>query len=144
MTSTDIDPHIKRVFEAFDSQDAEQAAAQFTEDGVFVETADEQQFSKTEFREYLAERIFVGFPDYTIIDTDVKTGYEWATVVEYTFRATHEGPLGGRPPTGNTVTLPIVAVITVSRDGITSWRDYLDGERFRDQLTDGELHEDSR
>lgn len=143
MSETDLNRHIERVFEAFDRQDAKQAAAQFAEDGVFVEATDDQTFSKTEFREYLAERIFVGFPDYTVIDTDVKTTYEWATVVEYTFRATHEGPLGERPPSGNRVTLPIVAVITVSNEGITAWRDYVDSERFREQLDDGELRDNS-
>lgn len=136
MRNIDIDPHIQRVLEGFDSQDAEQAAAQFTEDGVFVETADDTTFSKAEFRAYLAERIFVGFPDYSVVERDVLTTHDWATVIEYTFRATHEGPLGERPPTGNTVTLPVVAVITVSEEGITSWRDYVNRDRFREQLAE--------
>lgn len=134
MSKTDIDPHIERVFEAFDNQNAEDAVAEFAEDGVFVETADDEKFSKDEFREYLCDRVFVGFPDYTVVEKRVMSTYDWATVIEYTFQATHEGPLGDIPPTGNTVTLPIVAVITVSDDGVTSWRDYTNSQRFAEQV----------
>lgn len=134
MAQTDIDPRIDRVFEAFDDQDAEKAVAEFADGGVFVETADDNEFSKAEFREYLADRVFVGFPDYSIVEKTVMSTYEWATVIEYTFQATHDGPLGDIDPTGNTVTLPIVAVITITDDGITSWRDYVDGQRFAAQL----------
>jgi limonene-1,2-epoxide hydrolase len=32
------------------------------------------------------------------------------------------------------VTLPIVAVITLAEDGITTWRDYTDSRRLAEQL----------
>lgn len=134
MPNAGLDPRIRRVFEAFDKQDAEAAVAQFADDGIFVETADNETFTRDEFREYLADRVFTAFPDYSVTDTEVLTTYDWATVVEYTFQATHDGPLGETPPTGNTVTLSIVAVITVTDDGIATWRDYTNSERFAKQV----------
>lgn len=134
MTTAGLDPRIERVFTALDTQDAEAVVAEFTDDGVFVETATDETFTGVELREYLADRVFTAFPDYSIIETNARTTYDWATVVEYTFQATHEGPLGEAPPTGNTVTLPIVAVVTLAEDGITTWRDYTDSRRLAEQL----------
>ena len=138
MTTAGLDPRVERVFNALDDQDAEAVVAEITDEGVFIETATDETFTRAEFREYLADRIFTAFPDYSVIETKVLTTYNWATVVEYTFQATHEGPLEiGRsktPPTGNIITLPIVAVITLAEDGITEWRDYVDTQRFAEQL----------
>ena len=101
MTTAGLDPRIERVSNAIDTRDAEAVVAEFTDDGVFVETATDETFTGVELREYLADRVFTAVPDYRITETNARTTYDRATVVEYTFQATHEGPLGGlhRPET---------------------------------------------
>ena len=56
------------------------------------------------------------------------------TAIEGEYVGTHEGPLGGIPATGNSVTVPTMVVIDTSDDGITAWRDYWDGRTFFEQL----------
>jgi steroid delta-isomerase-like uncharacterized protein len=83
-------------------------------------------------REYLVE-VVEAFPD---LRQEIKTVHSRAnpTVIESTFTGTHEGPLEGVPPTGETATVPLVSVIRVSDDGITEWRDFWDQVTFREQL----------
>jgi len=129
-----IDPHIRRVFQAWDDQDADKAVEQFAEGGRFYERGGKEEFSKAELRDYLADYIFYAYPDYSIEETEVLTAHDWATVIEWSFRATFERPLGDTSPTGETVGISIVSVITVSDDGIDSWRDYTDHESYQEQV----------
>lgn len=56
------------------------------------------------------------------------------TAIEWSFHGTQEGEFNGIPPTGETVDAPLVAIITVSDDGITSWTDYWDQMELAEQL----------
>lgn len=96
-----------------------------------------EAFSRAEFHDYLAEGVFELFPDYGVEQIRVLTAHDWATVVEYTFSATHVGEASGTEATGKTITLPIVAGITASDDGITSWRDFFDAQALDEQLERG-------
>jgi hypothetical protein len=106
VTTAGLDPRIERVSKAIETRDAGAVVAEFTDDGVFLGTATDETFTGVELREYLAVRVFTALPDYSITETNARTMCDLATVVEYTFQATHEGPLGGALPTGNTVRLP--------------------------------------
>lgn len=132
-----IDPRIERVFEAWDARDADLAAAQFAPDGRFHEVPRGEDFSREAFRSYLSEGVFSAFPDYSVEEKRVLTSHDWATVIEWTFSGTHEGDVGGTNATGTTVTHPIVSVVTVAEDGITSWRDFFDGQSLDQKLDRG-------
>lgn len=137
MTDATIDARIERVFEALDDRAPDRVIEQFDPEGQFYEMPRGEAFSRAEFRDYLAEVVFELFPDYSIEQKQILTGHDWATVIEYTFSATHEGEVGGTKPSGETVSLPIVAVITVGDDGITSWRDFFDAQALDEQLERG-------
>lgn len=93
-----------------------------------------EEFSRSEFRDYLAAELFETFPDYRVVDRQVCTTDNWATTLRWSFNGTHEGDAGWFEPTGNTVTFPVVSVVTVTRDGITTWRDFFDLEALIEQL----------
>lgn len=134
MSDATTDARIERVFEALDDRDADRVIEQFAPEGRFYEMPRGEAFSRAEFHDYLAEVVFELFPDYSVEQKQVLTAHDWATVVGYTFSATHEGEIRGTEPTGETVSLSIVAVITVSDDGITSWRDFFDAQALDEQL----------
>lgn len=134
MAAKQIDTCIERVFEALDDQDPDRVVEQFAPEGRFYEIPRGEEFARAEFRDYLADMVFEAFPDYSVEQTQVMTAHDWATVVEYTFSATHEGAVKKTDPTGKTVTLPIMAVFTVADDGITSWRDFFDEHALDEQL----------
>lgn len=134
MSEPAIDPRIERVFEAWDAHDADRASEQFAQRGRFYEVPREREFSRAEFRDYLAEGVFELFPDYSVERRRVVTSHDWATVVDWTFSGTHEGAVGGTRPTGKTVSHPIISVITVADDGIISWRDFFDGQALDEKL----------
>lgn len=134
MADAEIDPRVDRVFEASDEHDADAVADAFRSDGTYHEVPRGETFTRSEFRDYLADELFATFPDYRVLDRQILTTAEWATTVRWTFRGTHEGDAGWFEPTGNTVTLPVVSVVTVAEDGISSWRDFFDGQALGDQL----------
>jgi len=123
-----------RVFEAYNRQDAEAAAAEFVPAGTFYEIPRGEEFTKAEFREYLDDIIFVLFPDYTVEESRTVLPYEWATVIEWRFSGTHEGTVGETDPTGDRISVPIVSTVTGSAEGITTWRDFFDPQKLDQQL----------
>lgn len=129
-----MDSRIERVFDAWNDQDADRAVEQFADDGRFYEVPRGEDFSRAEFRAYLAEMVFEVFPDYTVERTEVLVSHDWATVVDWTFSGTHKREVAGIQPTGNSVTLHLVSIITISDEGITSWRDFYDSDTLDEQL----------
>lgn len=134
MSDFEVNPHVDRAFEALDDRDADAVAAEFAPDGTFYEIPRDEAFSKQEFREYLADEVFVTFPDYRVEEWTAVTTADWATTVQWSFAGTHEGRGGWVEPTGNAVSLPVVSVLTVSADGISSWRDFFDPRTLFEQL----------
>lgn len=134
MSGNEVDDRIIRVFEAYSSQDAAGAAAEFADDGTFHEVPRDMVFSKPEYRTYLADAVFEVFPDYTVEHWTAFTTYHWGTLIEWTFSGTHEGNAGDTKPTEGRITLPIVSIVTLSDDGITTWMDFFDSDRLDEQL----------
>jgi steroid delta-isomerase-like uncharacterized protein len=132
MTDADLDPRIERALETFDEHAIDEHMTEFAEGATFVDPVLDEPVSGEDHRAYLLE-VVEAFPD---IQQDVERVLraEEVTVLESTFTGTHEGPLEGVPPTGETATVPLVSVITVSEAGITAWRDYWDQQAFREQL----------
>lgn len=134
MSGGNLEQRIERVFAAYNRQDAEAVAAEFAPDGTFYEVPRGEEFTKTEFQEFLEGAIFEMYPDYQVEESRTLLTYEWATVIEWTFSGTHKGAVDETDPTGNRISLPIVSIVTGSEDGITSWRDFFDPQELDEQL----------
>lgn len=131
-TTADMDPAIARAIEAFNEHDPDGFIAEFAEEGTFFDPVQDHELTKAEQGEYIAE-VLEAFPD---VQTEEKRiiSSEDTTAVEAVFHATHEGEFDGIPPTGETIAVPFVSIITVSDDGIESWRDYWDQQTFAEQI----------
>lgn len=127
-----MDPRVERAIEAFNDHDVEQLLDEMAEDATFTDPL-EEDIAGNELHEYTAE-IFEAFPDIRLEVNRVITGEGGVTAIEGNYLGTHEGPIQGIPPTGNSVAVPTMTVIDVSDDGITSWRDYWDQQTFSEQL----------
>ena len=57
-----------------------------------------------------------------------------AVLVEAVVRGTHEGPLGGLPPTGRAFELPILSIFAFDRDRLVCERVYFDRNTILRQL----------
>lgn len=132
MVDTGMNPHIERAIKAFNDHDVDRLMDQMAEDATFTDPL-EADVSGAELREYTVE-LFEAFPDLRLEVKRVISSDEGVLAIECDYLGTHEGPLEGIPPTGNSVVVPGVTVFDVSDDGITSWRDYWDQETFSEQL----------
>jgi len=131
MVDSDLDPHIQRAMETFNDHDLDRHMAEFADGATFLDPVLDSEVTGDDHRAYLAA-VYDAFPDIRQeVDRVLCPGNP--TVIESTFYGTHRGEIEGIPPTGNSVAVPLVSVITVSEDVITSWRDYWDQQTFRDQ-----------
>ena len=131
-TTTELNSTIERAVEAFNNHDVDGYVTEFTDDATFMDPANPAGLGKAEAREYMAGLID-GFPDVKVgIDRVISS--DEGTALECTFHGTHDGQFMGIPPTGETVDDEFVAIVTVSDDGITSWRDYWDRMALMEQL----------
>lgn len=128
----DLDPRIERALESFNDHDLDSHMGLFAAGATFEDPVLDDPVTGAEHRAYLAE-VIEAFPDVEQeVDRVLASGDP--TVIESTFYGTHEGELDGIPPTGNDVAVSLVSIVSVSADGITSWRDYWDQQAFREQL----------
>ena len=109
---------LQEFVEAWNAQDAEAIAAQFTPDGV------RHQFSMPEAR--LAGRdaitqgvgaIIQAVPDATLEVRSQSLGEDGRVTVEWTFSGTHENDFPGMPASGATFVLPGISLYTLTSDG---------------------------
>lgn len=132
MADSELDPHIERAMETFNDHDLDRHMAEFADGATFVDPVLDEKVTGENHRNYLAE-VIDSFPDIRQeVDRVLCNGDP--TVIESTFYGTHKGEIEGIPPTGNSVAVPLVSIISVSEDGIVSWRDYWDQQTFREQL----------
>jgi steroid delta-isomerase-like uncharacterized protein len=122
--------------EGWNDHDPATVADQFAENGTYVDPNVGEKLQGEEIAEYVAGTI-EGFPDvhfeeHRIMQTDIEG--EFGLVVEWTMHGAHTGPLEGLPPTGNTIVLDGVDVVTISENGIVSIRGYFDQKEFAQQL----------
>jgi len=132
MADPDLDRHVERALATFNDHDIDGHMEAFAEGATFLDPVLDEPVSGEDHREYLLD-VVEAFPDIRQEEARVIAAGE-VTAMESTFAGTHEGPIEGIPPTGNAVEVPLASVITVSDDGITSWRDYWDQQVFREQL----------
>ena len=134
MSQTEVDPHIERVFEALNDHDADGAAEEFAAGGMYYEVPWNREFSRDEFREYFADEMFETFPDYRVEVMKPFTTHNWATTMKWLFSGTQKRAMRGFEPTGKTVSLLVVSVVTISDDGISSWRNFFNMDALDEQL----------
>lgn len=130
--TADLDPVIARATDAFNDHDTERLMAELAENVTFSDPF-QDELTKAELRGYTAD-VFEAFPDVRYEQKRIISADDRATAVEVTIRGTHEGEFDGIPPTGKAVAVPGASIITVSEDGITSWRDYFDRQTYAEQL----------
>lgn len=133
MATSDMGPHVARAVEAFEEHDVDGLMAQFADGGTFVDPLVPDGVGGEEFSEYMADT-FEAFPDIDVEVERVLTDDDGGTALVCTYTGTHTGSMEGVPPTGNAFAVPGVSIVTVSDDGITSWRDYWNEQAFAEQL----------
>jgi steroid delta-isomerase-like uncharacterized protein len=129
--------HVESYFQAWNARDPEAVAAAFAEGGTYTDpTVTGPPLSAAA----LAERVpglFAGFPDlsFEVLSADAVEGAADATVVaRWLMRGTNTGPYRGSPPSGRSVALPGVDVITVARGKIGTVEGYFDRQTLAEQL----------
>lgn len=114
---------------AYNAQDWASAAALRTADFAYEDVAAQQR--TTGLTDYIAalKGWAVPFPDRRVTLTRVRVCDD-AVVMEFTYEATHTGPLTGPfgpiPPTGKRVVVPMVDIATLAGDKIKAERVYAD------------------
>ena len=113
--------------------DADAVSQQFAPDGTYFDPNLPAPLGKGEIAEFVATLV-TAFPDLTF-EYDSISSDDNRVIAQWRMKGTHTGPMPGLPePTGRTVDLPGVDVITVGPEGITSSVNYLDRITFFNQL----------
>lgn len=130
-----LNPHIARAIRGFNDHDADAFFAEFADDCWFLDPPQEHKLRGDEIREYMAGAM-EAFPDvnWDFDEDGAMVAPDGTTAMEWTYYATHEAEYEGIPATHESCELPGVTVITVSDEGITSWRNYWDQQDLAEQL----------
>ena len=133
MADSDAISHHDRYTEAWNDHDPDGVMAVFADGGTVSDPATDGTLAGEEIGEWVEETC-EAFPDVRFgIDRRV-SGEEGLLFVEWTMYATHDGPFGSLPPTGRSVELSGVDVVTTSEAGITAIDGYFDTSEFKEEL----------
>jgi steroid delta-isomerase-like uncharacterized protein len=134
MVGNAIEEYYDRYVEGWNNHDPETVMEAFADGGTVSDPATDGTLSGDEIRGWVEETT-EGFPDVRF-EVDRRSSDEEAgrLFVEWTMYGTHDGPFGPLPPTGESVELSGVDVITFSEDGITSIDGYFDMTEFKEEL----------
>lgn len=134
VVSPDVDePFLEEFIAAWDDLDPEAISSLFVEGGTYLDPYLKEEATGEEIRAYV-EEIGEVFPDFRFDWHRTLTTSEGVAAVEWTIYGTHTGAFGSIPPTGNTVSVPGVSIISFSDEGITAQRDYWDRRTLIEQL----------
>jgi steroid delta-isomerase-like uncharacterized protein len=138
----DISPsclmQIEPYFKAWNAHDPGAVAAAFTEDGTYTDpTVAGPPLTSAALAEHV-QALFAGFPDLAFVILSAQPmdgGASGGTVVaRWLMRGTNTGPLRGLPPSGRSVALPGVDLITIADGKIGSVEGYFDRQTMAEQL----------
>jgi len=120
----------------WNEHDPEKVIAQFAESGTYFDPNVGEQIQGRDIGEYVAGTV-KGFPDLNFemgrrITSEEEN--ELVLAAEWIMHGTHTGSLEGLPPTGNTIALEGIDVVTIADDGIVSIKGYFDQKALADQL----------
>lgn len=133
MRHDDIEARYGRYVDAWNAHDPTGVMTEFADDGTFDDPASDGTLSGEEIGAWV-EEIVEAFPDVQFSVDRSTVDEEGVLFAEWTMRGTHDGPLGGLPPTHRTVEVDAVDIVTCSEDGITSVTGYFDMAEFKEQL----------
>lgn len=129
-----IDEYYDRYVEGWNSHDPKKVIDAFADGGTVSDPATEGTLSGEEIEEWVKETT-EGFPDVRFeVERRVADHDEGLLFVEWTMYGAHDGPFGPLPPTGQSVELNGVDVISFSDNGITSINGFFDMADFKEQL----------
>jgi steroid delta-isomerase-like uncharacterized protein len=126
----------ERYTDAWNDHDPDAVVAQFASDGTYVDPSLDDPLSRAEVADFVAETV-AAFPDVRFTERRVTTAESSENLVltaEWTMTGTHEGSFQGLPPTGETVEIEGVDIVTITDEGITSITGYFDQSAVMAQL----------
>jgi len=119
-------------FAAWNRRDAAGIVSTFLPGGSYSDPSAGEQLTGLSIAGYAAG-LFTAFPDLQFdVGTILIDG--GLVVAEWMMRGTNTGPLGGGPPTGGTIALPGMDLITVQDGRIASVRGFFDRQTLLEQL----------
>jgi steroid delta-isomerase-like uncharacterized protein len=120
-------------FDAWNRRDPAAIASVFADQGTYRDPATGQELRGAAIGAYASE-LFTAFPDLSFDVIAMHPAGDRAVVARWVMRGTNTGPFRGAPPTGRTVTLPGVDLLTVRGDRILSVEGYFDRLATLEQL----------
>jgi steroid delta-isomerase-like uncharacterized protein len=128
---------VERYFGAWNARDPGAVAAAFAAGGTYTDpTVGGPPLAGTAIAEH-ARALLAAFPDlsFEVLGGQPAGGQPNGTVVaQWLMRGTNTGPWNGQPPTGRTVTVRGVGVITGTDGQVTSAEGYFDRQGLAEQL----------
>ncbi|MFB6127916.1 MAG: ester cyclase [Halolamina sp.] len=119
MPTRNVDTYYDRYVDGWNSHDPERVMEAFADGGTISDPVTEGTLSGVEIEEWVEETT-EGFSDVRFeVERRVADHDEGLLFVEWTMYGTHDGQFGPLPPTGQSVEVNGVDVITFSDDGIT-------------------------
>ena len=123
-------------FQAWNAHDAGAVTAALADGGTYADPTTESPLAGPALAEHV-RALFAAFPDlnFEVVSCQpADAGADGTMVVQWLMRGTNTGPLRGLFPTGRTVALPGVDVITIRDGEIRSVEGYFDRQTMAEQL----------
>ena len=123
-----------RYLAGWNEHDPHLVVEQFAPSGTYVDANLDGPVRGDDLAEYVTD-VTTAFPDLRLEQRRlIRAETDGLLVEEWTMHGTHRGPLDGLPPTGETLALEGMSVVTIAEDGITSFRGFFDQQSFAEQL----------
>ena len=123
----------RRYVAAWNARDAAGLAATFRPGGTYEDPNTEGPIGPTPLGAY-ASGLWSAFPDLEFEEVSWSDAGGGSLTFAWLMRGTNRGSLRGLPPTGATIALPGVDLITVCDDGVERVRGYFDRATLMEQL----------
>ncbi|HEX2219402.1 MAG TPA: ester cyclase [Gemmatimonadales bacterium] len=123
----------RRYVAAWNARDAARLAATFREGGTYEDPNTGGPIGPGPLGGY-ASTLWSAFPDLEFEEVSWRQDGAGSLTFAWLMRGTNRGPLRGLPPTGATIALPGVDLISVCDDGVERVQGYFDRATLMDQL----------
>jgi len=132
--TTGLSSQVEPYFTAWNAHDPDGVAAALADGGTYTDpTVTGSPLAGVQIAEH-ARALFTAFPDLSFEVIGAPHVIDGTTVARWVMRGTNTGPLRGQLPTGRSVALAGVDVITVADGKIESVQGYFDRQTMAEQL----------